>query len=210
MPGTTQVPCHRGPGVRLHSWWMESFLTLILPILVQIPVLGLNLRLSVVLMMNLFFLIFVRQIPKVIQRPMDPPRLPHPQCGRNRKESSVHGRGKISNRAANSEFFMKNPLWEAFMDPFEELDHEENLWDFDTSPTYIQEAVDTDLFRDIRNKILPAKAEEVAKVFSSVIPGDQVDTELCSRSREKIFEERKDHNPFRKVDQGPPCPWTVR
>ena len=55
MPGTTQVPCHSGPGVRLHSWWMESFLTLILLILVQIPVLGLNLRLSVVLMMNLFF-----------------------------------------------------------------------------------------------------------------------------------------------------------
>ena len=104
MPGTTQVPCHSGPGVRLHSWWMESFLTLILPILVQIPVLGLNLRLSVVLMMNLFFLIFVRQIPKVIQRPMDPPRLPLPQYGRHRKESSVHGRGKISNRAANSEF----------------------------------------------------------------------------------------------------------
>ena len=69
MPGTTQVPCHSGPGVRLHSWWMESFLTLILLILVLILVLGLNLRLSVVLMMNLFFLIFVRQIPKVIQRP---------------------------------------------------------------------------------------------------------------------------------------------
>ena len=111
MPGTTQVPCHSGPGVRLHSWWMESFLTLILLILVQIPVLGQNLRLSVVLMMNLFFPIFVRQIPKVIQRPMDPPRLPLPQYGRHRKESSVHGRGKISNRAANSEFFMKNPLW---------------------------------------------------------------------------------------------------
>ena len=111
MPGTTQVPCHSGPGVRLHSWWMESFLTLILLILVLILVLGLNLRLSVVLMMNLFFLIFVRQIPKVIQRPMDPPRLPLPQYDRHRKESSVHGRRKIRNRAANSEFFMKNPLW---------------------------------------------------------------------------------------------------
>ena len=55
MPGTTQVPCHSGLGVRLHSWWMESFLTLILLILVQIPVLGLNLRLSVVLMMIYFF-----------------------------------------------------------------------------------------------------------------------------------------------------------
>ena len=90
------------------------------------------------------------------------------------------------------------------MDPFEELDHEENLWDFDTRPTYLQEAVDTDLFRDIRKKILPAKAEEVAKVFSTVIPGDQVDTELCSKSREKIFEERKDTTLSGKLIKDPP------
>ena len=61
--------------------------------------------------------------------------------------------------------FYEKPPVEAFMDPFEELDHEENLWDFNTRTTYLQEAVDTDLFRDIRKKILPAKAEEVAKVF---------------------------------------------
>ena len=90
------------------------------------------------------------------------------------------------------------------MDPFEELDHEENLWDFDTRPTYLQEAVDTDLFTDIRKKILPAKAEEVAKVFSTVIPGDQVDTELCSKSREKIFEERKDTTLSGKLIKDPP------
>ena len=64
MPGTTQVPCHSGPGVRLHSWWMESFLTLILLILVLILVLGLNLRLSVILMMNLFFLILSVRYPR--------------------------------------------------------------------------------------------------------------------------------------------------
>ena len=89
MPGTTQVPCHSGPGVRLHSWWMEGFLTLILLILVLIAVLGLNLRLSVVLMMNLFFLIFVRQMPKVIQRQTDPPRLPLPQNDLHPKESTA-------------------------------------------------------------------------------------------------------------------------
>ena len=111
MPGTTQVPCHSGPGVRLHSWWMESFLTLILLILVLIPVLGLNLRLSVVLMMNRFFLIFVRQMPKVIQRQMDQPRLPLPQYDLHPKESTAHRRQKKFLRAANSEFFMKNPVW---------------------------------------------------------------------------------------------------
>ena len=93
---------------------------------------------------------------------------------------------------------------EAFIDPFEELDHEENLWNVDTRPTYLQEAVDTDLFRDIRKKILPAKAEEVAKVFSTVIPGDQVDTELCSKKRDKIFEERKDTTLSGKLIKDPP------
>ena len=65
--------------------------------------------------------------------------------------------------------FYEKPRVEAFIDPFEELDHEENLWNVDIRPTYLQEAVDTDLFRDIRKKIIPAKAEEVAKVFSTVI-----------------------------------------
>ena len=81
---------------------------------------------------------------------------------------------------------------EAFNDPFEEVDHEDDLWNAGTPPTYLQEAVDTDLFRDIRKGILPAKAEEIAGVFSTVIPGVQVDTESCTREREKIFEEWKD------------------
>ena len=51
------------------------------------------------------------------------------------------------------------------MNPFEELDHEENLWDFDTRPTYLQEAVDTDLFRDIRKKILPAQSRRSRQSF---------------------------------------------
>ena len=72
---------------------------------------GVNLRLSVVLMMNLFFLIFVRQMPKVIQRQMDPPRPPLPQYDLHPKESTAHGRQKSFLRAANSEFFMKNPVW---------------------------------------------------------------------------------------------------
>ena len=110
MPGTTQVPCHSGPGVRLHSWWMESFLTLILLILVLIPVLGLNLRLSVVLMMNLFFLIFVRQIPKVIQRQMDPPRLPLPQYDRHRKESSVQTREMLQDPRVKVREILLGPL----------------------------------------------------------------------------------------------------
>ena len=92
---------------------------------------------------------------------------------------------------------------EAFNDPFKELDHEDDLWNAGTRPTYLREAVDTDLFRDIRSKIFPAKAEEIARVFSTVIPGDKVDTELCSRKREKIFEERKDTTLSGKLVQTP-------
>ena len=90
---------------------MEGFLTLILLILRLILVLGQNQRLSVVPMMNLFFPIFLRQMPKVIRRQMDPPRLPVPQYDRHVKESSVHGRRKVLNRAANSEFSTKRLVW---------------------------------------------------------------------------------------------------
>ena len=93
---------------------------------------------------------------------------------------------------------------EAFNDPFKELDHEDDLWNAGTGPTYLQEAVDTNFFRDIRKKILPAKAEEIARVFSTVIAGDQVDTELCARRREKIFEERKDTTLSGKLIKNPP------
>ena len=155
-------------------------------------------------MMNLFFLIFVRQIPKVIQRPMDPPRLPLPQYGRHRKESSVHGRGKISNRAANSEFFMKNPLWKlSWILSRSWIAKKISGISTQDPPIFKRQWIRT-CFRDIRKKILPAKAEEVAKVFSTVIPGDQVDPELCSRSREKIFEERKDSTLSGKLIKDPP------
>ena len=187
MPGTTQVPCHSGPGVRLHSWWMESFLTLILLILVLIPVLGLNLRLSVVLMDESIFSDFC---------PSDAQGDPTSNGSASSPSSPIRSTSKrIFSARAKKNFksrrkfrvFYEKPRVEAVIDPFEELDHEENLWNVDTRPTYLQEAVDTDLFRDIRTKILPAKAEEIAKVFSTVIPGDQVDTELCSKSREKDF-----------------------
>ena len=60
------------------------------------------------------------------------------------------------------------------------------------------------LFRDIGRKILPAKAEDITKVFSTVIPGDQVDTALCSKRRENTFEERKDTTLSYKLIKNPP------
>ena len=86
-------------------------------ILRRILVLGLSMRLSVVPTMNVFFLIFARQMPKVTQSQMGPLHLPLPQYGRHRKESSVHGRRKNLNHAVNSEFFMKHLVWRPSMIP---------------------------------------------------------------------------------------------
>ena len=113
----TQVSCDSPPGVRSHSWWMEGFLTLIPRILGLIVVLGPNLRLSVVLMMNVFFLIFFLQMPKMIRRRMDPPRLPLPQYDRHRKDCTAHGRRKMLNCAANSQLFTRNLVWKFSMIP---------------------------------------------------------------------------------------------
>ena len=40
-----------------------------------------------------------------------------------------------------------------------------------------------------------------------MIPGDQVDTELCSRKGEKTFEERKDTTLSGKLVKNPPVRW---
>ena len=53
-------------------------------------------------------------------------------------------------------------------------------------------------------KLPPAKAEEIVKVFSTVIPGNQVDTELCSKKREKTFEEWRDTTLSGKLVKNPP------
>ena len=198
------VPRDSAPGVRSHSCWMEGLLTLLLLVLGLILTLGQNLRLSVVPMMNVFFLIFLRQMPKVIRRRLDPRRVPLPQYDPHRKECSVHGRKKILNCAGNSELFYEKPRVEAFNNPFEELDQEDDLWNVGTRPTYLPEAFDADLFRDIQQRIGPAKVEEIARGFSTVIHGDQLDTELCSKKREGIFEEQKDTTLSSKLVKNPP------
>ena len=56
---------------------------MILLMLGLIIVFGQNLTLSILLMMNVLFPIFLRQMPEVIRRQMDPPRLPLPQYDRH-------------------------------------------------------------------------------------------------------------------------------
>ena len=179
-------------------------MTLILLILALILVLGQNMTLSVVLMMNVFFPIFLRQIRNVIRRHLDPPRHPLLQYDPHSKQSSVHGRRKKLNRAGKFRVWYEKSCLEASTVPFEELDHENDLWNVSTRPTYLQESVNTDLFRDIHKKVPPAKAEKIFRVSSTVVPGDQVDTELCSRKREKMFEEREDTLLSGKLMKNPP------
>ena len=98
----------------------------------------------------------------------------------------------------------QKPGAEAFNDPFQELNNKDDLWNAGTGPTYLQDAVETDLFRDIRKKILPPKAEEFARAFPTVIPGDQVDTELCCQKRENLFGEGKDTTLSGKLGRNSP------
>ena len=92
LPRKIKLYARDDPGpLRQRSWSLLAFLvdgglmTLILLILELILVLGRNLRLSVVLMMNALLPIFLRQMPKVIRRQIDPPRLCLPQYDRHRK-----------------------------------------------------------------------------------------------------------------------------
>ena len=48
------------------------------------------------------------------------------------------------------------------------------------------------LFTFNTKPMLPSKSKDLANVWSTVIPGDQVESELCNEKREKIFAERKD------------------
>ena len=94
---------------------------------------------------------------------------------------------------------------EALNDPFGAQDHEDYLWNVGSRPTHLPEAVDTALFRDIGQKVVAAKAEWIAKVFSTVISGEQVDTGSCSKKRENIFQELKDTTLSGKLVKNSPC-----
>ena len=84
-------------------------------------------------------------------------------------------------------FFYEKPRVEAFNGTFKELDKGDAPLNVKVRPIYFQKAVDMDPFRVIHRKILPAKGQDIAGVVATVLSGNQLDTELCSMRRQKIF-----------------------
>ena len=58
--------------------------------------------------------------------------------------------------------------------------------------TYPQDGVVPSLFQSITQGLLPASSRDLAKICSTVVAGEQVESQQCNERREKIFAERKD------------------
>ena len=188
---------------------MQGFLTLILLILGLILVLRLNLRLSVVLM-NEFLFHFSRSDAEGDPSSNGSASSPSSPTGLTPKKTPSARAKKNSKLRRKFRVFYEKPRLEAFNVSFGELDHKVHLWNFGTRPTYVEKAVDTDCFRDIRKQVLPANTDDIGTIFSTVSPGDHVDTELWSKKKGKSSEERKGHKSFPQVSPKPPCPWVIR
>ena len=72
------------------------------------------------------------------------------------------------------------------------------------STTYPQEGVDPSLFQSLKRGLLPAGSRDAAKICSTVVAGEQVESQLCNERREKIFAERKDTTLSDKLVKNPP------
>ena len=120
-----------------------------------------------------------------------------------RRDSEKIPHTKIKGNAHSRRTFRdiyEKPHVSVFYDLFDEIDDE----DAQVHPSYLQQACDPDLFRAVRRGMLPSKAGKIAKVLCTVIPGDEVDSELCSKRHETIFEQRKDTTLSGKILKNPP------
>ena len=89
------------------------------------------------------------------------------------------------------------------MDPFvcEDVEDAQQL---QASTTYPQEGVDPSLFQSLKQGLLPAGSRDLAKICSTPVAGEQVESQLCNERREKIFAERKDTTLSGKLVKNPP------
>ena len=89
------------------------------------------------------------------------------------------------------------------MDPFV-LEDVEDAQQVRTSTTWPQEGVDPALFQSLKQGLLPAGSRDLAKICSTVVAGEQVESQLCNERREKIFAERKETTLSGKLVKNPP------
>ena len=99
--------------------------------------------------------------------------------------------------------FYEKPKFEAFFDPFV-CEHVENPQQVQASTTYPQAGVDPSLFQSIRQGLLPAFSQDLAKICSSVVAGGQVEKQLCNERGGNIFTKQKDTTLSGKLVRHPP------
>ena len=99
--------------------------------------------------------------------------------------------------------FYEKPKFEAFLDPFV-CEDVEDAQQVRASTTYPQEGVDPSLFQSLKQGLLPARWRDLAKICSTVVAGEQVESQLCNERREKIFAEREDTTLSGKLVKNPP------
>ena len=113
------------------------------------------------------------------------------QCDQIQQASPTWPEEKDSEKRSNSDNFMKNPSWKAFLTLFvcEEV---QNAQGHQASTTYPEDGVDLSLFWAIEQGLLPAGLRDLAKICSTMVAGEQVESQLCNGRRENSFAERND------------------
>ena len=89
------------------------------------------------------------------------------------------------------------------MDPFV-CEDVEDAQQVRASTTYPQKGVIPSLFQSLKQGLLPAGSRDLAKICSTVVAGEQVESQLYNERREKIFAERKDTTLSGKLVKNPP------
>ena len=100
-------------------------------------------------------------------------------------------KGKKFRKKVKFRQFYEKPKFEAFLDPLV-CEDVEDAQQVQASTTYPQEGVDPSLFQSLKQGLLPAALRDLAKICSTVVAGEQVESQVGNERREKIFAERKD------------------
>ena len=112
-------------------------------------------------------------------------------------------RGKKLRKKVEFRQFYERPKFEDFLDPFV-CEDVEDAQQFQASTTYPQEGVDPSLFQLLKQGLLPAGSRDLREICSTVVAGEQVESQLCNERREKIFAEGKDTTLSGKLVKSPP------
>ena len=112
-------------------------------------------------------------------------------------------REKIFRKKVKFGHFFETPKFEAFLDPVV-CEDVEDAQQVQASTTYPQEGLNPSLFQSLKQGLLPAGPRDLTKISSTVVAGEQVESQLCNERREKIFAERKDTTLSGKLVNDPP------